>query len=184
MHFRKIRSNFFIIYDLIAESVTTVSYMKTSSWSIYSLIYNEFICWTTWVGSWNGKSIYVSLLTKASRWTQLLSIAWWINRVLNRPRLLSCREKYCVEPELLDRPDLLCVVDRMQHVFHWWRLQAVSDWLVISLFSIYRVCLFLSSGFIVLNPNAQNNILLLEYTVCDLIFPSRVSSTLGHHAAP
>lgn len=98
--------------------------------------------------------------------------------------LLSCREKYCVEPELLDRPDLLCVVDRMQHVFHGWRLQAVSDWLVISLFSIYRVCLFLSSGFIVLNPNAQNNILLLEYTVCDLIFPSRVSSTLGHHAAP
>lgn len=48
--FRKIRSLFFIIYDLIAESVTTVSYMKTSSWSIYSLFYNEFICWTTWVG--------------------------------------------------------------------------------------------------------------------------------------
>lgn len=60
----------------------------------------------------------------------------------------------------------------MQHVFRWWRLQAVSDWLVVSLFSIYRICLFLSSGFIVLKPNAQNNILLLEYTVCELILPS------------
>lgn len=47
---RKIRSLFFIICDLMAGSVTTVSYMKTSSWSIYSLFYNEFICWTTWVG--------------------------------------------------------------------------------------------------------------------------------------